>query len=251
VARSLLGALVSGARTLLSAQLFVSVVAVAVAGWTLAVTNQLIRERDLLRERVIQLEASMAERGIVVPPTPTVVAEAPASDSAALYPGEVGALALAGEAQNAAGQAERAAATDPRDIRRVISELFAPAPPMRIVVIHVRAASDADAVRPIATQLAGDANLHVVIDVMQGNDGRQSGYTYFDGRQNRAAADLVTRFHDLARAAGVAPWSAQLRGAALPARDEYSIDRLDLVLPPLPPAPVDLAPQAPPPERAG
>src|SRR5512145_1355085 len=93
MAQSLIGAFVSGARGLLSTQLFISVATVALAGWTLAITNQLIRERDLLQERVIQLEAAMAERGMVPPPTQTV--RAPAPNVAALYPGEVGPTALA------------------------------------------------------------------------------------------------------------------------------------------------------------
>lgn len=240
MAQSLIGAFVSGARGLLSAQLFISVVAVGLAGWTLAITNQLIRERDLLQERVIQLEAAMAERGMVVPPTQTV--RTPAPDIASLYPGEVGATALSAPAD---GVRHDAAATPSSaaqgDFRQVIGSLFAPAPPLRVVVLHVRDAADVEPARAIASELSNAGGLHVVIDVMPARDGRQSGYSYFDGRQNRAAADLVTNFHDLARAAGLAPWSAQLRGTALPARGEYTAERLDLVLPPLPPAPATSA----------
>jgi len=252
MARSLIGAFVSGARGLLSAQLFISVAAVGLAGWTLAITNQLIRERDLLRERVIQLEASMAERGIVVPATQTVVSTP--TQPAPLYPGGIGALAhgaIDGPVEATETQTQTASANqDGRDLGRVISELFTPAPPMRIVVIHVRAPADTNAVRAIAVQLGKDAHVHVVVAQMAARDGRPSGYTYFDGRQSRAAADLVTQFHDIARGEGVAPWSAQLRGAALPAQGEYAADRLDLVLPQLPapePAPAVAAPV----ERAG
>jgi hypothetical protein len=247
VARSLLGAFVSGVRGVLSAQLFISVLAVALAGWTLAVTNQLIRERDLLRERVIQLESSMAERGMVVPPTQTVVTSA--QGDAALYPGEVGAAALSARAPVALDSGDAASAQGDdgqRDLGQVIGDLFAPPPPMRVVVLHVRADADAERASAVAAELSRAGDVHVVIDVMPAHDARQSGYSYFDGRQSRAAADLVTRFHDVARSAGVAPWSAQLRGTALPAQGEYTADRLDLVLPPLPaPATVEGAPAAP------
>jgi hypothetical protein len=53
----------------------------------------------------------------------------------------------------------------------------------------------------------------------------------------------VTQFHDVARRNQLTPWSSQLRGVALPAEGEYTADRLDLVLPPLPePAPAALPP---------
>lgn len=240
MAQSLIGAFVSGARGLLTTQLFISVAAVGLAGWTLAITNQLIRERDLLQERVIQLEAAMAERGMVVPPTQTVV-RAPAPDIAALYPGEVGATALSAPAGPEANTAPEPSAAAQRDLRQMIGGLFSPAPPLRVVVLHVRDAADTEPARAIAAELSNLADLHVVIDVMPARDGRQSGYSYFDGRQNRAAADLVTDFHDIARAKGLAPWSAQLRGTALPAQGEYTADRLDLLLPPLPPAPATSA----------
>ena len=245
MARSLLGAFVSGARSLLSAQLFISVAAVALAGWTLAVTNQVMRERNLLQERVIQLEAAMAERGMVVPPTQTVV-NAPAVDAGALYPVAVGeaALSAATESEDATDTAAQ------RDIGQVIGELFAPAPPMRVVVLHVRSQADAEPARRIGAALAEEADVHVVINVLPARDPRQSGFTYFDGRQNRAAAALVTQFHDIARRDSLAPWSAQLRGAALPAQGEYTADRLDILLPALPPPP-PAEPTAAPPQRAG
>jgi len=219
MARSLIGDFVRAARSLLAVQVFIAVGAVALAGWTLAVTNQALRERDLLRERVIQLEAAMAERGIVVPPTQTV--STPASDAQALYPGSIGA--------DAALEAD----TGP-DLRQTLSDVFSPAPPLRTVVLHVRAETDSAAAQTIARDLAGDAR-DVIVRTMPVSDPRPSGYVYFDGRQNRAAAELMTQFHDSARRNGVAPWSAQLRGQALPAQGEYRADRLDIVLPPLPP----------------
>lgn len=166
----------------------------------------------------------MAERGMVVPPTQTVVS-APATDTAP-YPDELGA-AIAGDS----------AESDSAGFGQIITGLFAPAPPMRVVVLHVRNEVDAQQARVLAQTLASDSGLSVVVHVMAQGDGRLSGYTYFDGRQNRAAADLITAFLDTARNAGIAPWSAQLRGAALPARGEFTADRLDIVLPPLPPPP--------------
>ena len=174
MARSLLGAFVSGARTLLAVQLLLSVLAIALVGWTLGVTSGVIRERDLLRERVVQLESAMAERGMVVPPTQTVVS-APATDTAP-YPDELGA-AIAGDS----------AESDSAGFGQIITGLFAPAPPMRVVVLHVRNELDAQQARVLAQTLASDSGLSVVVHVMAQGDGRLSGYTYFDGRQNRAA----------------------------------------------------------------
>ena len=77
---------VSGTRQVLAAQLVVSVGAVALAGWTLGVTNELIRERDRLKDRVVQLEQTLAASDIVVPPTAEVVNPAPTQDA---YPPSV------------------------------------------------------------------------------------------------------------------------------------------------------------------
>lgn len=219
--RSLLGSLVRGTRTLLGVQLFIAVGLIALAGWTLAVTTEIARERDRLRERVIQLETSYAERGLVVPPAPTVVAATNVA-SAPIYPGSI---------------ADTSVAESTRNFGQVIGDLFAPAPPMRLVVLHVRAESDVTAAQELADVLQGQDGVDVTVNVVRASDQQQSGYWYFDGRQNRAAAALVTRLHDAARERGVAPWSAQLRGTALPAEGEYSADRLDIVLPPLPPPP--------------
>jgi hypothetical protein len=237
---------------MLAAQLFVSVGAVALAGWTLGVTNDLIRERSRLRERVIQLEESMAGRGIVVPATPPVV-ETPAPGGANVYPGEVGLAETpaAAEAVGVEASVETIERTEPpgsaptqtspqpapaveRDFSRVIGDLFAPAPPLRVLVLHARAGADAALAERLAGELAQTADVRVIIDVMPARDPRQSGYAYFDGRQSRAAAALVAQFHDLARRHEIAPWSAQLRGVALPAQGEYTPERLDIVLPPLP-----------------
>lgn len=240
--RSAISAFVNGVRGMLSAQLFASIAAIALAGWTLSVTNEVIRERDRLRERVIQLETSMAERGVVVPPTPAVVTEPVVGDTP--YPGAIGAAANTAFDENAeipidasTESVAPAQAGARLNFSQIFTDLLAPAPPMRLVVLHVRAAADAPYAQQLGAELRRTANVQVVVDIIPTRDVRQSGYTYFDGRQNRATAALVTQFHDSARRAGIASWSAQLRGVALPAEGEYTADRLDIVLPPLPPPP--------------
>lgn len=228
MAKSVLSTFVTSTRALLVAQLIACVGAIALAGWTLGVTNQVLRERNRLQERVIQLEEAMASSG-VIPPTPTAVVST-TNNGDTVYPGSIhGARAAPGGQQN---------------IGSVITNLFGPAPPIEVVVLHVRAETDVDAALRVAAVL-GLGEAHV--NVMTASDQRPSGYVYFDGRQSRAAADIVARFHDIAREQQVAQWSAQLRGTALPARDEYTADRLDIVLPPLPPPP---APIEPPPVAA-
>ncbi|HYD87829.1 MAG TPA: hypothetical protein VEA80_10165 [Vitreimonas sp.] len=253
--RPILSAFISGVRGMLSAQLFISVIAIALAAWTLTVTNGLIRERDRLRERVIQLETSMAERGVVAPPAPAVV-DAPVAGET-LYPGSIGELAAIGAASAEVPVDTRAEAPgrppsgSRLNIGQVLGDLFAPPPPMRLVVLHVRDGADIAAAQQVGAQLREAANVAVAVDVMTPRDPRQSGYIYFDGRQNSATAELVAEFHDIARRASIAPWSAQLRGVALPAEGEYAADRLDIVLPPLPPPPPpDLPPAAVPPVSA-
>lgn len=248
MARSLLGSFVSGTRQMLSAQLFVSIGAVALAGWTLGITNDLIRERDRMRERVIQLEESLAGRGITVPATPALVDQAPPSADSA-YPPSVTlpdpapAEAETPEAAEPPKPAEPAPNTPTTDGRaeprpfnpgQLLGELFAPPPPMRTIVLHVRAEEDAAIARRIASTLSQSGQVRVAVDVMAPRDPRPSGYAYFDGRQSRDAAGLVAQFNDIARDFEVAPWSAQLRGVALPAQGEYGADRLDIVLPLLP-----------------
>jgi hypothetical protein len=234
MARSTLQALINGTRQLLSVQLVIAVIAIALAAWTLSVTTALLRERDRLQERVIQLEQAMSEGGVVVPEAPALVEAPPPTASA--YPGEIGELAET--ASLAAPDAE-----ERRGVGAVIGSLFAPAPEMRLLVLHVRGQNDAAAAQPIAEELEQNSNVRVVVDVLAPRDQRPSGYAYFDGRQSRAAATLVTQFHDVARRNQLTPWSSQLRGVALPAEGEYTADRLDLVLPPLPePAPAALPP---------
>jgi hypothetical protein len=227
LADSLLRSLVHGTRQVLSAQLVVSVVAIALAGWTLGVTSELMRERDRLRERVVQLEQAMGGAGVVVPPQPAVVSEA-APTQADAYPGEIGL------AEPRGGTSDEGA--EPNRFGAIFGNLFAPAPPLHVVVLHVRADGDRREANTLATALQ-EAGYETHIRVMPPRDPRTSGYIYFDGRQSRAAADLVSQFHEMARTHNLAAWTAQLRGVALPSKGEYSADRVDIVLPPLPQEP--------------
>lgn len=256
MANSPLHAFVSGTRAMLAAQLVVAVGAVALAGWTLAVTNQLIRERDRLQERVIQLEETIAARGDI-PPAPTAVVERVAAPNAEAYPGSIrnavspappdGAAADSAPAPASIATQQQAEEPPQRNLGRIVTNLFGPTPPLRTVVLHVRSQADAAQASRIARELQEDGEWRLLIAVMPAGDLRQSGYSYFDGRQSRPAADVVARFHEAARAMQIAQWSAQLRGTALPAQGEYGADRLDIVLPPLPPppAPADPAVTAP------
>lgn len=248
MARSLLERFVGGTRQILAAQLVVAVAAIALAGWTLGVTSELVRERDRLRERVIQLEETIGNNGIVVPEPPAAVVDAPTYEPASsTYPGEIAAAEIVAspsgaEADTAQGEAQTVEADErPRtDLGGLFGSLFTPAPPMRLVVLHVRSEADTAAARGIAEAMQTQGNVQIMISTLQPRDPRASGYIYFDGRQGRAAAALVTQFHELAREQQIAAWTAQLRGVALPADGEYSADRLDLVLPALP-APAPLA----------
>lgn len=247
MARPVLRSLVNGTRQLLTAQLFVAIVTVALAGWTLAITNEVIRDRDRLRDRVIQLEQAMASGGMVVPATPVVVDQPVAVGDANAYPGEVG-LGANGElrsqraievtsANNSAARTRPAAEDAGANISRVLTGLFAPPPPMHVVVLHVRTPAEVNAATLLANDFIAAAHVRVVIDLMPPRDPHEVGYAYFDGRQSAAAAALVGQFNDTARQHELAPWSAQLRGTALPAQGEYRSDRVDLVLPALPPPP--------------
>lgn len=231
MAKSLLSTFVTSTRALLVAQLIACVGAIALAGWTLGVTNQVLRERNRLQERVIQLEEAMASGGVIPPPPAAVVA----TQGDAAYPGSI-ANARAPRETTESSDVVASPEGGQQNIGAVITSLFSPAPPLRTVVLHVRAETDFAAAENVARALQNE-NTRVLINVMTASDQRPSGYAYFDGRQSRAAADIVARFHDLAREQQVAQWSAQLRGTALPARGEYTADRLDIVLPPLPPPP--------------
>jgi hypothetical protein len=236
MAQSLLKRLVSGTRQMLAVQVFVSVLAVALAGWTLAITNEVIRERDHLRERVVLLEGELATRGIVVPSGPAVVS----SPGSRGYPNEVG------PALRQAAAAEDASTESGFDARDILGDIFAPAPPLRVLVLHARNDADGDAAQRLGADL-GDADVRVIVNVMAPREPQQSGYVYYDGRQSRAAAALVARFNDAARRTEIPQWSAQPRALALPAEGEFTPDRVDIVLPMLPPAPPSPAPLTPPP----
>jgi hypothetical protein len=237
MARSLLKALVSGTRQILAAQLVIAILAVALAGWTLGVTGGVIRERDQLKARVIQLETAMGGQGIVVPPMPATVDASAAAASAAAYPPSIGAVPrdahgvrIVSGAQN---DARASAAPNDFNPARVIAEIFTPPPPLRTLVLHARGPGAAAIAQRVASDLR-DQDVNVAVDVLPEHDQRQSNYAYFDGRQSRAAAAIVSLFNDAARRAAIAPWSAQLPGVALPTQGEYTADRVDIVLPALP-----------------
>ena len=63
--KTVLNSFVTGTRALLVAQLIACIGAIALAGWTLGVTGQVLRERNRLQERVIQLEEAMAASGVI------------------------------------------------------------------------------------------------------------------------------------------------------------------------------------------
>ena len=92
--KSVLSNFVNGTRALLVAQIIACIGAIALAGWTLGVTNQVLRERNRLQERVIQLEEAMAASG-VVPPAPTAVVAASTQGDAA-YPGSIAKVSPSG-----------------------------------------------------------------------------------------------------------------------------------------------------------
>ncbi len=211
--KPLLQALIGGLRRVLALQVLLSIFAFALAAWTLAVTTGVMRDRDRLNDRVIQLEGELASRNIVAPPPQPIVNAAPA------YPPEIATAAAGGTGFNAP---------------EALTDLFAPPPPLARVVLHTRAESDAEIARDLVRQLATQS-LDISVHVLPAGADRTSGYYYFDGRQNAPAAQIVARFNDAARGRELAQWSAQLRGTAMPARGEFGADRLDIVLPQLPP----------------
>jgi hypothetical protein len=245
MAGSILRSFVSGTRQVLATQLIVSIGAVALAGWTLSVTNEVIRERDRLRERVIQLEEEMGTRGIVVP-SPTAVVDTEPSEPEDAYPDEVGLDTDADPSEKppSSGAPSDEAPPDQPPSRadpnasfnpgQVFTDLFAPAPPMRTLVLHARNERDAAVARRLAETMSDANGLRVIVNTTSPRDQREPGYSYYDGRQSRAAAALVAQFNQLAREHEIASWSAQLRGVALPSQGEYTADRTDIVLPALP-----------------
>jgi hypothetical protein len=246
MAKSVLSSFVSGTRQVLFVQLFISVGAIGLAGWTLAVTNDLIRERDSLNERVIQLEEELARNDIVPPPTAlTPETTAPPQDAYPPSSPEPTPLDETGKPveeptpptepnPGQRGEVDVQRPTQAEDRAFNPATIFAAAPPLRTVVLHVRAQEDAPMAQRIAREMMAAGDVRVGVDVMPPRDPRDSGYAYFDGRQNRAASLIAQTFNDSARRYEVAPWAVQLRGVALPAQGEYTPDRMDIVLPPLP-----------------
>lgn len=217
--RSLLKSLVNGTRRILLLQVLLSVVAIALTGWTIETVSNALSERARLVDRVIQLEEALASNDIVVPQPAPVLIEAEPS-----YP-----PALEGAATPSAQSRF--------DPRRAIADLFSPPPPLTIVVMHVRGDNDLARAQRLVAEADSAALKQASVLLMPPGDVRMPGYFYFDGRQSAAAASLIADFNDAARRAELAPWSAQLRGVALPARGEFAAERLDVILPALPPPP--------------
>ncbi|HRO03562.1 MAG TPA: hypothetical protein PLS69_08170, partial [Terricaulis sp.] len=203
---------VRGVRQVVVLQLIIALIAVALAGWTLGLTGELMRERESLRARVGQLEETLVSNDIVVPSAANVV-ETPTQRARTAYP------------PPAPAGAELGAAASEASALRIISDLFTPAPAMAVVIVHVRNDAEARIVAPIAEDLARASGLQVLVSIMTARNQLGPGYFYFDGRQSAPAAALMQRFHEAARGQEVAPWSAQLRGVALPAQGEYGADR--------------------------
>jgi hypothetical protein len=108
--------------------------------------------------------------------------------------------------------------------------------------LHVRGESDLARAKQLLAGAGSRSLAQATVALMPPGEVRTPGYFYFDGRQSASAADLVAAFNNAARRAEIAPWSAQLRGTALPARGEFAAGRLNLILPELPqppPPPVD------------
>lgn len=230
--RPLLRDFVLGARQVVALQLIIAVIAVALSGWTLAVTADLMRERERLRMRVVQLEEALVTHDIVVPSTVTVTEAIVAPRARSAYPPSAPEAAPPAEA----AEAESQSGFNPGQL---IGDLIAPAPPARVVVLHARGEPSARIAAPLARALEAETGVRVIVAIMGQNDRRAPSYAYYAGRQSGAASALVQRFNDIARREAVAPWSAQLRGTALPAQGEYAPDRIDIVLPMLTPAQIE------------
>ena len=202
MADGLLQRFVRGVRQVVALQLIIALFAVALAGWTLGVTGELMRERESLRARVAQLEETLVSNDVVVPSAANVL-ETPMQRARNAYPP----AAPAGAELGVVAESEASAL-------RIISDLFTPAPAMAVVIVHVRNDAEARIAAPIAELFAQQSSLRVLISIMPPRDPRGPGYFYFDGRQSGAAAALMQSFHDIARGAEVAPWSAQVLAQA-------------------------------------
>jgi hypothetical protein len=103
---------------------------------------------------------------------------------------------------------------------------------LQTVVLHVHSDAEREAAERVVRAL-GSTDLHVTIDVLPRDDAHAAGYSYFDARQQQAAAGIAQQLMLAARRAEVTQWVTQLPGAALPASADYGADRVDFVLPPL------------------
>jgi hypothetical protein len=200
MARSLLQSFVSGTRQMLTLQLFVGVAAVALAGWTMGVTNDLIRERDALKARVGQLETEMGIQGVEVP--------------AVIAPIDT----TATEAVEAPAATEDAAA--PTDTATV--------PAFRTLLLHIRSEDDRASADALARALS-NSGLAISIDVV--SQRQRSGYSFHDQGQAEQAANLFNTVRRAAAELKLESWSGELPGAYL---EGEAADQFDLWLPRLP-----------------
>lgn len=254
MARSVFKSFVGGVRGMLSLQLFLTASAAGVAGYTMLVTTDAMRERDALLERVTTLEAEI-ERITGAPPAqdlrpldimPEVpldpVDEAPLEEPTPQPAPETPTETPDEPTGRDPIEPRPDPVTPPRaetpalDLGQVLRDALTQAPPLRTLVLHVRSQNDHAAAQRIVRELAG-SDLNVTIDVMPPRDPRNSGFAYFDARQARPATAMARRVQDIAQRNQFTAWAATLRGVSLPASGEYTADRLDIVLPPLTTAP--------------
>ena len=249
MAKSTLQAFVSATRQMLTLQLFIGVAAVGLAGWTASVTTQLIRERNALSARVLQLEAELNKAGVEAPPpmvtgradaAPTPTLEAPpmpAETTTQPAPAQPSSETPTTTETTQPGKPPRTettttATTAPFDPGSFIRNVLPP-PALSLVVLHVRAEGDRAAAERIARDLAS-TGAQVSVEVSSPRDTHAPAYAYFDPRQANAAAAIAAQLRAAARHAEIAAWTADLPGTALASSERYSANRVDFLLPALP-----------------
>ncbi|MEJ0061447.1 MAG: hypothetical protein WDM79_18635 [Terricaulis sp.] len=203
MARSLLQSFVSGTRQMLTLQLFVGVAAVALAGWTMGVTNDLIRERDALKARVGQLETEMGIQGVEVP--------------APIAPVETTEVT---PAEEPVVTEETATTTEPTQTPTV--------PGFRTLLLHIRSEDDRPSAQLLARALS---NTGLAITIDAGSWRQRSGYSFHDQGQSEQAASLYASVRSAAAELKLEAWSGDLPGAFI---EGEPADQFDLWLPRLP-----------------
>jgi hypothetical protein len=261
MARSVFKSFVGGVRGMLSLQLFLTISAAGVAGYTMLVTTDAMRERDTLLERVTSLEAEIERitgappaedlRPLDImpevplepveepPPVENETPQQPVPETPAPTPNDPTGrdpIEPRPNPQPDPVPPPPRAETPTLDLGQVLRDDRTQAPPLRTMVLHVRSQNDHAAAARIVRELSG-SNIEISIDVMPARDPRNSGFAYFDSRQARAATAMARRVQTIAQQNQFTAWATTLRGVSLPASGEYTPDRLDIVLPPLTTAP--------------